>query len=136
MADGICERGGGKGRMKRVMIDAVNLEKQFRDFWRRPRVRAVAGLTFTVAEGEVFGLLGPNGSGKSTTLKMLLGLLHPTAGRLTVLGAPPRDVRVKSRIGYMPEESSLYPGLTAAETLSFFGRLFPLSARERRRRVA
>ena len=121
--------------MKRVMIDAVNLEKQFRDFWRRPRVRAVAGLTFTVAEGEVFGLLGPNGSGKSTTLKMLLGLLRPTAGRLTVLGAPPRDVRVKSRIGYMPEESSLYPGLTAAETLSFFGRLFPLSARERRRRV-
>ena len=118
-----------------AMIEAVGLEKVFRDFWRRPRVRAVKDLTFSVPEGEVFGLLGPNGSGKSTTLKMLLGLLRPTGGRLTVLGAPPRDVRVKSRIGYMPEESSLYPFLTAEETLDFFGRLFPLSARERRRRV-
>ncbi len=118
-----------------AMIEAVGLEKVFRDFWRRPRVRAVKDLTFAVPDGEVFGLLGPNGSGKSTTMKMLLGLLRPTGGSLTVLGAPPRDVRVKSRIGYMPEESSLYPFLTAEETLDFFGRLFPLSARERRVRV-
>jgi ABC-2 type transport system ATP-binding protein len=67
-------------------------------------------------------------------MKLLLGLLHPTGGRLTVLGAPPRDVQVKGRIGYMPEESSLYPFLTAAETLDFVGRLFPLSSAERRRR--
>ncbi len=119
-----------------AIIQADGLEKVFRDFWRRPRVRAVKALTFEVHAGEVFGLLGPNGSGKSTTMKMLLGLLHPTAGRLTVLGAPPRDVRVKSRIGYMPEESSLYPFLTAEETLDFFARLFPLTAAERRRRVA
>jgi ABC-2 type transport system ATP-binding protein len=116
------------------IIQAEGLEKTFRDFWRRPRVRAVKGLTFDVRPGEIFGLLGPNGSGKSTTLKMLLGLLHPTAGRLTVLGAAPRDVGVKSRIGYMPEESSLYPFLTAAETLDFFARLFPLTDAERRRR--
>ncbi len=116
------------------IIQAEGLEKTFRDFWRRPRVRAVKNLTFDVRPGEVFGLLGPNGSGKSTTMKMLLGLLHPTAGRLSVLGAPPRDVRVKGRIGYMPEESSLYPFLTAAETLDFFARLFPLSSAERRRR--
>jgi ABC-2 type transport system ATP-binding protein len=117
------------------IIQADGLEKIFKDFWRRPRVRAVKNLSFDVRPGEVFGLLGPNGSGKSTTLKMLLGLLHPTGGTLTVLGAPPRDVAVKNRIGYMPEESSLYPFLTAAETLDFFGRLFPLSAADRRRRA-
>ncbi|MFO7534937.1 MAG: ABC transporter ATP-binding protein [Kiritimatiellia bacterium] len=119
----------------KAIIEADGVEKVFRDFWRRPRVRAVKALTFDVRPGEVFGLLGPNGSGKSTTMKMLLGLLHPTGGRLSVLGAPPRDVRVKSRIGYMPEESSLYPFLTAAETLDFFGRLFPFSAEERLRRA-
>jgi ABC-2 type transport system ATP-binding protein len=116
------------------LIQAEALEKTFRDFWRRPRVCAVRDLTFDVRPGEIFGLLGPNGSGKSTTMKLLLGLLHPTGGRLTVLGAPPRDVQVKGRIGYMPEESSLYPFLTAAETLDFVGRLFPLSSAERRRR--
>lgn len=120
--------------MTTPIIQAEGLEKTFRDFWRRPRVRAVKDLTFDVRPGEVFGLLGPNGSGKSTTMKMLLGLLHPTGGRLSVLGAPARDVAVKGRIGYMPEESSLYPFLTAAETLDFFGRLFPLSPAERRRR--
>ena len=98
-------------------------------------MRAVKDLTFDVRPGEVFGLLGPNGSGKSTTMKMLLGLLHPTGGRLTVLGESPREVRVKNRIGYMPEESSLYPFLTAGETLEFFARLFPLESAERARRV-
>ncbi len=117
------------------MIEAAGLTKIFRDFWHRPKVRAVDGLSFTVARGEVFGLLGPNGSGKSTTMKMVLGLLHPTRGRLVVAGRSPRDVRAKSRIGYLPEESYLYPYLTAGETLGFYGRLFDLGRRERRRRT-
>ncbi|HAL92040.1 MAG TPA: ABC transporter ATP-binding protein, partial [Verrucomicrobia bacterium] len=78
--------------------------------------------------------LGPNGSGKSTTLKMILGLLFPTAGGLEVLGASPRSTAVKSRIGYLPEESYLYPHLTPLETLSFYARLFhlpPATARDR-----
>lgn len=118
------------------VILASDLTKIFRDFWRRPRVRAVDGISFEVGRGEVFGLLGPNGSGKSTTLKMMLGLLRPTRGRLIVAGRPPDDVRAKARIGYLPEDSAQYPYLTAEETLDFYGKLFDLSAAERRRRMA
>ena len=116
-------------------IQATDLRKTFRDFWRRPRVEAVRGISFAVPAGQVFGLLGPNGSGKSTTIKMILGLLFPTAGRLEVLGDSPRAVAVKSRIGYLPEESYLYPHLTPQETLAFYARLFPLPAAEARRRI-
>jgi len=118
-----------------LVIQTAKLTKVFRDFWRRPKVRAVDQLNLEVRRGEVFGLLGPNGSGKSTTVKLLLGLLFPTSGGIRVLGRPPRDVRVKARIGFLPEESYLYPYLNAAETLDFFGRLSHLPRRERRRRV-
>ncbi len=107
----------------------------FRDFWRRPKVKAGRGVSFAVRAGEVFGLLGPNGSGKSTTLKMILGLLHPTSGYLRVLGQSPREVKIKARIGYVPEESYLYPYLTCEETLNFYGTLFDLNAAERRMRI-
>ena len=116
-------------------IQATDLRKTFRDFWRRPRVEAVRGLSFAVPAGQVFGLLGPNGSGKSTTIKMILGLLFPTAGRLDVLGASPRAVAVKSRIGYLPEESYLYPHLTPVETLAFYARLFRLPRAVARERI-
>jgi ABC-2 type transport system ATP-binding protein len=118
------------------VIVAEELTKVFRDFWRRPKVAAVRGVSFEVRRGEVFGLLGPNGSGKSTTIKMILGLLHPTRGVLRVLGRNPRDVRAKSRVGYLPEESYLYPYLTAEETLEFYGKLFDLNRDERRSRIA
>jgi ABC-2 type transport system ATP-binding protein len=117
------------------VVAAESLRKTFRDFWGRPRVHAVSDLTIEVRRGEVFGLLGPNGSGKSTTLKMVLGLLHPTRGRLTVLGRSPREVRTKNRVGYLPEESYCYPYLTSEETLDFYGRLFDLDRRERRERI-
>lgn len=117
------------------VVHAQSLAKTFKDFWRRPNVNAVHDLSFTIQPGEIFGLLGPNGSGKSTTIKMILGLLHPTRGRLTVLQRSPRDVRVKQRIGYLPEESYLYPYLTSEETLDFFGRLFDLAPSERRERT-
>ena len=116
-----------------LQVDGVS--KVFRDFWRRPKVTAVQDLTFTVQRGEVFGLLGPNGSGKSTTIKMLLGLLHPTSGQLRVMGHSPREVRAKARVGYLPEDSYLYPYLTSEETLDFYGRLFDLRRAERRARI-
>ena len=116
-------------------IQAENLSKTFRDFWQRPRVEAVRSISFEIPPGQVFGLLGPNGSGKSTTIKMILGLLFPTAGTLTVLGASPRSTAVKSRIGYLPEESYLYPHLTPLETLTFYARLFRLPAAEARTRI-
>lgn len=121
--------------MTTPVIEAVELSKVFRDFWRRPKVRALNGISFTVQPGEVFGLLGPNGSGKTTTLKLVLGLLQPTSGRLRVFGCAPRDVRIKRRIGYLPEESYCYPYLTAQETLAFYGRLFDLPGRMRRERI-
>ena len=117
------------------VVRATGLSKLFRDFWNRPKARAVNGIDFEIRPGEVVGLLGPNGSGKSTTVKMLLGLLYPTGGNLTVFGKSPRDVATKREIGYLPEESYLYKFLTAEETLDFFGALFNLSAADRRRRI-
>jgi ABC-2 type transport system ATP-binding protein len=117
------------------VIKAVGLSKVFRDFWRRARVRAVNDLDLEIQPGEIFGLLGPNGSGKSTTIKMVLGLLHPTRGRVSVFGRPPDEVRTKSRIGYLPEESYLYRFLNARETLDYYGTLFKLDRRNRKRRI-
>ncbi|HPR68135.1 MAG TPA: ABC transporter ATP-binding protein [Kiritimatiellia bacterium] len=116
-------------------IHAENLSKTFRDFWHRPRVDAVRSISFDVPAGQIFGLLGPNGSGKSTTIKMILGLLFPTAGSIDVLGASPRSTAVKRRIGYLPEESYLYPHLTPLETLTFYARLFRLPPETARARI-
>ena len=117
------------------IVRAVGLTKVFRDFWGRPKAKAVNDIDFEIGQGEVVGLLGPNGSGKSTTVKMLLGLLYPTGGRLTVLGRSPRAVETKREIGYLPEDSYLYKYLTAEETLDFFGSLFSLSRADRRNRI-
>lgn len=117
------------------IVRAVGLTKVFRDFWGRPKAKAVNDISFTIEPGEVIGLLGPNGSGKSTTVKMLLGLLYPTGGILNVLGRSPRAVETKREIGYLPEESYLYKYLTAEETLDFFGSLFNLSRADRRKRI-
>lgn len=117
------------------VIEIRELTKTFIDFWRRPKARAVRGLDLTVGRNEIFGLLGPNGSGKSTTLKILLGLLHPTSGSVSVFDRSPRDVTTKARIGYLPEESYLYGYLTPRETLDFYGRLFDLSAATRKERI-
>lgn len=117
------------------VVKAVGLTKLFRDFWNRPKAKAVNGIDFEIRPGEVVGLLGPNGSGKSTTVKMLLGLLYPTGGKLTVFGKSPRAVETKKEIGYLPEESYLYKFLTAEETLNFFGSLFNISAADRKQRI-
>jgi ABC-2 type transport system ATP-binding protein len=118
-----------------VVVAVRGLTKVFKDFWGRPKARAVDNVDFEVRRGEVFGLLGPNGSGKSTTVKMLLGLLYPTRGHIEVFGHSPRHVATKSRIGYLPEESYLYRYLNSKETLDFFGNLFDLPPGERQRRA-
>ena len=116
-------------------IEAIGLTKVFKDFWGRPKARAVDSVDFEVRRGEVFGLLGPNGSGKSTTVKLILGLLYPTKGHIEVFGHSPRHVATKSRIGYLPEESYLYRYLNSRETLDFFGNLFRLPRNERNDRA-
>ncbi len=117
------------------VVAVRGLTKVFKDFWGRPKARAVDNVDFEVKRGEVFGLLGPNGSGKSTTVKMLLGLLYPTKGHIEVFGKSPRDVQTKQRIGYLPEESYLYRYLDSEETLDFFGNLFSIDSKDRQNRA-
>src|SRR5688500_3287946 len=130
----VLDQDGGGGQPSENVIVVRALTKVFKDFWNRPKARAVDNVNFEVKRGEVFGLLGPNGSGKSTTVKMLLGLLFPTKGHIEVFGHSPRHVATKSRIGYLPEESYLYRYLDSDETLDFFGNLFDLPPAERKQR--
>ena len=130
----VLDQGGGGGAPSENVIVVRGLTKVFKDFWNRPKARAVDNVSFEVKRGEVFGLLGPNGSGKSTTVKMLLGLLFPTKGHIEVFGHSPRHVATKSRIGYLPEESYLYRYLDSDETLDFFGNLFDIPPAERKQR--
>lgn len=116
-------------------LETKNLSKVYKNFWGRPRVKALDSLSLTVAQGEVFGLLGPNGSGKTTTTKLLLGLIFPTSGEAYVLGKPAGDVATKSRVGFLPEESYLYKFLNAEETLDFYGRLFKIPRKQRRKKI-
>lgn len=108
------------------VVETTALSKGFRDFWGRTKVLALDKLELTIYRGEIFGLLGPNGSGKTTTLKLLLGLLFPTKGKIKILGRSPQDVANKKAIGFLPEESYLYPYQNAEESLFFYGRLFGL----------
>jgi ABC-2 type transport system ATP-binding protein len=117
------------------IVDAAGLTKTFSDFWMRATARAVDGIDFHIDRHEIFGLLGPNGSGKSTTIKMILGLLHRSRGRLVVFGRDPSDVEVKRKIGYLPEETYLYRFLNPTETIDYYGKLFGLDRRTRRRRT-
>jgi ABC-2 type transport system ATP-binding protein len=123
------------GMAGETVIETRALAKEYRDFWGRPKVRALKGLDLEVKQGEIFGLLGPNGSGKTTTIKLLLGLLFPTDGQALVFGKDATDVAKNQRIGYLPEESYLYRFLNAEETLEFYGRLFDLPNEVLRRRV-
>ncbi len=116
-------------------VEINGLSKLYKDFWGRPKVRALDDLNLTIQRGEVFGLLGPNGSGKSTTIKLLLGLIFPTSGSARILGRPIGDPEINNRIGFLPEESYLYRFLNGEETLRFYGRLFKIGRRELNARV-
>jgi ABC-2 type transport system ATP-binding protein len=122
--------------MTQNVVETRNLTKVYRDFWGRKKKTALNALDLDIYPGEIFGLLGPNGSGKTTTIKLLLGLLFPTAGDALVFGEPAAKVEKNERIGYLPEESYLYRFLNAEETLDFYGRLFKIDPETRRRRAA
>jgi len=116
-------------------VETISLTKVFSDWWGRAKVYAVDDLNLQIRHNEVFGLLGPNGSGKTTTIKMLLGLLHPTKGHALLLGGDGTDPKINTRIGFLPEESYLYRFLNARETLDFYGRLFGLAPKVRKMRI-
>ena len=97
-------------------------------------VKAVDGLSLSLSAGEVMGFLGTNGAGKTTTIKMMLGLVAPSSGRVQVLGGDPSCPQVRARIGYMPEIATYYPYLNARELLAFYGGICGLDAKTVRAR--
>ena len=105
-------------------------------FWRKRPYRALDRLSLEVRPGEVFGFLGPNGAGKTTTLKLLMQLVFPTSGRAEMLGLPVGDVRLKRRIGYLPENPYFYDHLTGEELLTYFASLFGYKTAESRSRAS
>jgi ABC-2 type transport system ATP-binding protein len=119
-------------KRRKRSIRARGLEKRFGDF------TAVAGIDFDVHGGEIFGFLGPNGSGKTTTIRMMLGLIAPTRGRVEVLGI---DVQrqpesIRPRVGYMSQQFSLYNDLTVLQNLRFYGSAYGLDGSDLRIRIA
>ena len=118
-----------------IAIRTEDLTKAYKSFWGRRKILALDKLNIAIQKGEIFGLLGPNGSGKTTTLKLLLGLITPTDGRAYVLGKSTNDVAIKSKIGFLPEESCFYRFLNADETLDFYGQLFRIPGKERKLRI-
>lgn len=117
-------------------IETENLTKEYpTGFLHLKRRTSLSGLTMQVESGEVFGFLGPNGAGKSTTIKLLMRLIFPTAGRAKILGRPIDDVTMHRRIGYLPEQPYFYDYLTAVEVLDYFARFHGLCADERKKRI-
>lgn len=116
------------------MIRTVNLTKRYAG----SEVFAVQDLSLSIAREEIFGLLGPNGAGKTTLISMLCGMLKPTSGKLTIDGLDYRrdKRRIQKQIGVVPQEYALYPTLTAAENLSYFGSLYGLPRKELQHRIA
>ena len=98
-------------------------------------VMAVDNLTLSLGAGEIMGFLGANGAGKTTTIKMLLGLIRPTSGTVSVLGGDPSDAKVRAKIGYMPEIAYYYPYLNARELLAFYGGLCGMDGKTIRART-
>ena len=117
-------------------IEILGLEKTYSvGFWRKRPKRALHPLQLTVEDGEIFGFLGPNGAGKTTTLKLLMGLVFPTAGSARILGREWTDPSVKAQIGFLPEQPYFYDHLTAHELLEYYGQLSGVPAKQRKQRV-
>lgn len=104
-------------------------------FWRKTLKPALQPLHLQVEEGETFGLLGPNGAGKTTTLKLLMGIIFPTAGTAQILGRHFHDPEVKKQIGFLPEQPYFYDYLSAPELLDYYAQLSGVTAGERRERI-
>ena len=116
-------------------ISIQNLTKLYPIPFKREKVTAVKDLSLTVEPGQVYGLLGPNGSGKSTTMKIVLGLVSPTAGKTEIFGRDSTTVESREDVGFLPENPYFYKFLTGAETMAFFGKLCGLSGARLRERT-
>jgi len=117
-------------------IEILGLQKTYSvGFWRKRQKCALHPLNLQVEDGEIFGFLGPNGAGKTTTLKLLMGLVFPTAGSARILGMEIDDPRMKTQIGFLPEQPYFYDYLTAGELLEYYAQLSGVVPNERRRRV-
>ena len=122
--------------MPTAAIEIENLSKDYPfGFLHLKKRTSLEGLTMSVENGEVFGFLGPNGAGKSTTIKLLVGLIFPTAGTAHILGKSISDISMHADIGYLPEQPYFYDYLTAAELLDYFARFHDLTAQDRKSRV-
>lgn len=117
-------------------ISIQGLTKKYVDVWQKQEVIAVNNLNLEVQEGEIFGFLGRNGAGKTTTIKMLLGLVFPTAGDAALLGAPMGDNNAKNYLAYLPEETYFYDSMSAWDLMDYYGRLFKLPKNVREQRIA
>jgi len=118
------------------IVEIENLTKDYEvGFWKKKKVRALDGLDLQVERGQIFGFLGGNGAGKTTTIKLLMGLIFPTAGAARILGSDIGNVEMHSRIGYLPENPYFYDYLTARELMMYFAELFGIEPAERKRRT-
>ncbi len=115
--------------MPEIVLETQNLRKVFDENV------AVRGLSLQVRRGEVFGFLGPNGAGKTTSVKMLLGLIAPTSGSATLLGAPLGDRATRAKIGFLPEHFRFHDWLTAQEFLALHGQLYGMPRARLERRI-
>lgn len=119
-----------------LAVEILGLEKIYATgFWRKKPKVGLKSLHLEIPQGEVFGFLGPNGAGKTTTLKLLMGLMFPSAGTARILNQPWRDPSVRARIGFLPEQPYFYDHLTPVELLDYYGTLSGVSAAERRLRI-
>ena len=117
-------------------VELTGVTKDFAVGLRGVRLRAVDNLSLKIGAGEIFGLLGPNGSGKSTTIKIILGLVAPTAGTCRVLGVPSGEVEARVGVGYLPEAPNFYRFLSGRELVAFYGRICGLGGAKLTERVA
>jgi ABC-2 type transport system ATP-binding protein len=121
--------------MAQIAVELREVSKIFRTGFAMKAVQALKGVNLTIQKGEIFGYLGPNGSGKTTTLKIIVGIIFPSAGYVSVLSQPPGNIAVKQRIGFLPESPYFYEYLNAQEFLDFYARLFAIPPGVRRERI-
>jgi ABC-2 type transport system ATP-binding protein len=119
-----------------LAVEILGFEKNYTvGFWRKHTKLGLKSLSLEIRQGEIFGFLGPNGAGKTTTLKLLMGLIFPTAGSARILGRNWRDPWARSRIGFLPEQPYFYDHLTPVELLDYYGGLSGVSAADRGLRI-
>jgi len=122
--------------MAEVAVKIRGLCKTFRIGWKFNRFTALNNLNLDLQEGEILGFLGPNGAGKTTTFKLILGLIYPDKGLISLWGKSPKDPESRAYIGFLPENPYFYSYLTAAESLDLYARLFDIPYGKRQKRIA